>query len=123
MSSIRLHMSDGTTRQIATNVDFAVSVIEQTQGLIGRTSLPADYALVFECSKDLLLGWTQTVHMIGVRTPIDVVWVREGEVTKTATLQPWTGIAFGKADVFIELPAGGADAIAVGDQIQISADD
>lgn len=125
-----IHEPDGVDgrRILATDVDTADTAREQAKGLIGRASLPEDYALVFRFGDppgfvpDVLTNW-RSIHMLGVKVPLDVVWVLDGTVTKTKTARPWIGVGVGKADTLIELPAGAADDVAVGDTIRIEAID
>jgi uncharacterized membrane protein (UPF0127 family) len=110
---------------LARNVDVAESSLSQARGLMGRSSLPDDYALVLEVGGgDSWLPFAggpsrQIVHMLFVRVPIDVIWLADDEVTKTARMRPWRSIAVGKADRILELPAGAAENVAPGDQVRL----
>ena len=109
-----LHESaDGAVRPLATEVEFADSLFTQALGLMFRRSVPDDYALVFRFSRPAKRG----LHMLFVPFPIDAVWIVDGEVTRTARLRSWVGWARGRADMIIELPAGGADGVTVGDRV------
>jgi hypothetical protein len=101
---------------IATDVDVADSFLSQTVGLMGKSSVPDDYALVFEFDD----AARRFIHMLFVRTPLDVVWIDGDEVIKVKQLSPWTGVGMGKSDRIIELPAGAADDVAPGDTIAVS---
>lgn len=109
--------SDGAQETLATEVEIADSFLSQAKGLMFRRSIPDDYALVFEfdgvASRD--------VHMVFVPFALDVLWLRGGEVQRTERLSPWTGLAKADADQLIELPAGAADEVAVGDAIRLEA--
>ncbi|WP_436935952.1 DUF192 domain-containing protein [Halovenus marina] len=110
---------------LARNVDVAESSLSQAKGLMGRSSLPDDYALVLEVGGgDSWLPFTggpsrQIVHMLFVRVPIDVIWLADDEVTKTARMHPWRSIAVGKADRILELPAGAAENVSRGDRVRL----
>jgi uncharacterized membrane protein (UPF0127 family) len=104
---------DPTT--VASDVDVAEGFIDQLRGLMFRSSLPAEYGLVFPFEEAKNRG----VHMLFVRLPIDVVWTVEGEVTGVETLHPWTGFARHRADRIVELPAGRAADITPGDRLAV----
>jgi len=126
--------SDGT-RVLATDVETADSLLSKTVGLMGRSSVPDDYALVFRFEPGLLerglralpgplsaLGERarrRDIHMLFVRTPIDVVWIEEGAVVKVRTLDPWRGRDGAKADTVIEMAAGAADGVEHGDRVLV----
>ncbi|WP_242695474.1 DUF192 domain-containing protein [Halomontanus rarus] len=98
---------------LATRVETADSLLSQTRGLMFRRSIPEDYALVFpfETAK------TRDVHMLFVFFPIDVCWLVDDTVERIERLNPFTGHAREKADTIVELPAGGADELSVGDRV------
>lgn len=111
--------TDQTTEPIATDVHIATTAVEKIRGLMGRSKLPDDYALVFELDSGILTRQSQTVHTFFVRTAIDVVWTLDNEVTRVSTLNPWHDIASADADRVIEFPAGSAAKVSVGDQVQL----
>jgi hypothetical protein len=80
-----------------------------------RRSIPDDYALVFEFDG----AARRSVHMLFVPFPIDVLWIEDQRVTAIETLSPWTGFGADRADTLIELPAGVADEVEVGDRVRI----
>ena len=108
--------SDGAQETLATEVETADSFLSQAKGLMFRRSIPDDYALVFEfdgvASRD--------VHMVFVPFALDVLWLRSGEVQRKERLSPWTGLAKAEADRLVELPAGAADEVAVGDEVRLA---
>lgn len=112
--------ADGPARAIATELERAESALAQARGLMFRSSLPDDYALVLEVGTGLL-GRTrsQTVHMLFVRFPLDVVWLVEDRVTRVERLQPWRGFASARADRILELPAGAGDGVEPGDTVRV----
>ncbi|MFC7081227.1 DUF192 domain-containing protein [Halorussus caseinilyticus] len=112
-----VHESDRERRTLATEVETADSFLSKARGLMFRRSIPDDYALVFRFDGVA----TRDVHMVFVPFPLDVLWLRDGEVVRKERLSPWTGIAKAEADRLIELPAGSADAVAVGDEVRVVA--
>lgn len=109
------HVRGDDRRTLATDVDFANSILAQMRGLMFERSLPPEYALVFrfDGAKD------RNVHMLFVFFSLDVLWLVDGEVRRIERLEPWTGMATAKADTLVELPAGSADGVAVGDRIVV----
>jgi uncharacterized membrane protein (UPF0127 family) len=116
---------DPERRVLATNVELADSTLTQAKGLMFRKSIPEDYALVMDIgSGGGLLPFSggpsrQFVHMLCMRFPIDVLWLLDDEVTKTARLGPWTGMGMATADRIVELPAGATEGVAVGDTVTV----
>jgi len=110
----------GERRVLATEVEVADSTLARAKGLMFRRSVPEEFALVMEFGGGVLLRGParQVVHMLFVPFPIDVVWLVDDEVQKTARLSPWTGIGVGKADRIVEFPAGTADDVAAGDGVR-----
>jgi len=110
-----VHDSNGTSDTLATEVEIADSFLAKARGLMFRRSIPDDYALVFEfdgvASRD--------VHMVFVPFALDVLWLRAGEVQRKERLSPWTGLAKAEADQLVELPAGSADGVEVGDVVRL----
>ena len=95
--------SDG--KAIASDVEFAKSLVSQTRGLMFRKKISDDYALVFVLAKPRLIS----IHMLFVRFPIDVLFLDENKrIVKTARLRPWTGLASSseKIKYMIEMPEG-----------------
>ncbi|MFB6083160.1 MAG: DUF192 domain-containing protein [Halorientalis sp.] len=124
-----VHERDGKRRPLATTVDVADSFLSQTLGLMGQSAVSDDYALVFEFGdpgffyrlRDTVPR--RVIHMLFVRMPLDVLWLRDGEVVKVATLSPWTGVGVAKADTIVELAAGSADGVDVGDTVLVERED
>lgn len=109
---------------LATNVEVADSLLSTARGLMFRSEIPDDFALVMEVGGDSLLPYPrgpsrQVVHMLFVSFPLDVVWLAGDDVRKVKRMHPWRSIGVGKADRILELPAGAAEAVAVGDSIYI----
>lgn len=88
---------------LATRVEPAFDSKTRKRGLLGRTTIPEDFALIIApCS---------AVHTIGMRTPIDLVFVtRNGTVTKTQrAVKPWRISASLRAFAVIEAAPGWID--------------
>ena len=104
-----------TETVLASDIDVARSTLEQGRGLMFRRSVPDDYALVFPFAE----ADTQWLHMLFVPFAIDALWLVDGEVTTRKRLAPFVGLGRGRADTVVELPAGAADAVAVGDEVRL----
>lgn len=100
---------------LATDVERATSLWQQTKGLTFRETLPPDYAMVFPIGG----GGFAPIHMLGVKVPLDVLWLRDGEVSQRRTLRPWRGFAIGSADTVVEMPAGGCESVDVADRVMV----
>ncbi|MDG5778823.1 DUF192 domain-containing protein [Haloarculaceae archaeon H-GB2-1] len=111
-----VHEPDAGSRDVlATQGDLADTVLSQTRGLMFRRSIPDDYALVFRFDD----ADRRFVHMLFVPFPIDVLWLRDGDVTHCKTLPAWRGVGSGLADTLLELPAGAAADVAIGDRVRV----
>mgnify|MGYP006274489739 CR=1 FL=1 len=106
---------DGGEAVLASDVDVARSTLEQARGLMFRRSIPDGYALVFPFDE----ADTQWLHMLFVPFAIDAVWLADGEVTAKKRLAPFVGLGRGRADTVVELPAGAAESVAVGDGLRL----
>lgn len=116
MRLVHVPDADGADRRVlATDIELADSLASQLRGLTFRSTLPADFAMVFE------FGGTgyRSIHMLFVRVPLDVLWLQDETAVKVKTLAPWTGVGFAKADRVVELPAGSADGVDVGDTVRL----
>jgi len=111
--------ADGESRMLATDVERADSLFAKAKGLMGKSSLPEGYALVFDFGRTSY----RDVHMLFVRTPLDVVWLLDDEVVQVKTLRPWRGTGVAKADCFVELPGRAADGVEPGDRVVIEDDE
>lgn len=103
----------GEFQPLATDVEVARSPLAKARGLMFRRSIDAEYALVFPF-EDVE---TRTLHMLFVPFAIDAVWLCEGVVEATKRLAPFVGLGRAAADTVVELPAGTADDLAVGDEV------
>ena len=112
------------SRVLATEVERPESALANAKGLRFRDALPADYAYVMDIGRSSTLpgfgGARRTVvDMLFVRVPLDVVWLVGEEVVGVDRLDPWRGVAAGKADTIVELPAGAATDVTVGDTVRV----
>lgn len=103
--------AEGKREMVASRVEFADSVVQRARGLMFR-SVPDDYALVFRFSSVRRRG----IHTLFVPDPIDVCWLVEGRVARIERMRTFRGFGFAHADTIVELPAGGADELSVGDR-------
>lgn len=102
---------------LATDVDVADSTLSRARGLMFRRSVPDDYALVFTFDD---VG-RRDVHMLFVPFALDALWLVDGEVEAKKRLRPWVGLGVARADTLVELPAGAADDVEVGDAVVVEA--
>lgn len=114
-----VHERGGERETLATDVEFADTFLSRARGLMFRRSVPDAYALVFEFPG----RGRRDVHMVFVPFALDVVWLIDDEVGRVETLSPWTGLAGAEADRLLELPAGAAADVRVGDRIRVVADE
>lgn len=100
---------------LATTLEGAFDSARRRRGLLGRPSLPPDFAL--------LIAPSNAVHMFGMKCAIDVLFVRRGgEVVKrVVALQPRRISMAWRAFAAIELAANhdGVKATQVGDRLII----
>jgi hypothetical protein len=88
---------------LASRVEPAFDSTTRKKGLLGRDSIPDDYALIIApCS---------AVHTFGMRTPLDLVFVaKNGTVTKTCRgVQPWRMAGSMRAHAVVEAAPGFID--------------
>jgi uncharacterized membrane protein (UPF0127 family) len=83
------------------------------RGLMLRSALDPNEGMLFER--------TGSIHMFFMRIPLDVVFCdRELQVVKVARgLRPWRTAGARGAKVTIELAAGAADGVDVGDRLEL----
>jgi hypothetical protein len=108
--------SCGPEQTLATDVEVADSLLRKARGLMFRRSIPDDYALVFPFDGVA----RRSIHMLFVPFAIDVVWLAGDEVQAVKTVPPWYGIGWARADTLLELPAGAADGVEVGDTMLVT---
>jgi len=107
-----------STTTLATDIKFADSFFAQARGLMFRRSFLSGSALVFRFKNTK----KRELHMLFVPFSIDAIWLVDTEVTATKRLRPWVGFGRAAADTIIELPAGAADDVAVGDTVELVSD-
>jgi hypothetical protein len=99
---------------LASRVQEATTHWTRFRGLMGRRALADGEGLVIKPCK--------SIHMMFMRFPIDAVFFnKEGTVTSVSTsVRPWIGMAWGGRGAVgvIELPAGAAADVAVGDSLE-----
>ncbi len=113
-----VHEADGEGRTLATTVAVADGLLSQGLGLMFRRSIPDDYALVFPFSRSSKRG----LHMVCVPFDIDAVWLVDERVEAVKRLNAWFGHGRARADTILELPAGAADGVEVGDVVRVTDD-
>jgi uncharacterized membrane protein (UPF0127 family) len=100
-------------KSVASSVEIATTRAQRRRGLLGRDGLCAGTAFV--------LAPCRAVHTIGMRFPIDVVFIDdEGHVVKLVEhMSGWRIAMAGSADITIELWAGALRAVdvRVGDRL------
>lgn len=113
------HERDGETRTLATDVDVADSFLAQARGLMFRRSVPDGYALVFHFGD----AKPRDIHMVFVPFDIDVIWIENEEVQHVERVSAWTGRGEARCDTLIELPAGAAADVELGDRVWVASGD
>jgi uncharacterized membrane protein (UPF0127 family) len=112
---VRHDPGDGDVRTLASSIDTADSTFAQARGLMFRRSIPEDYALVFRFGDP----GVRDAHMVFVPFDVDAVWVETEEVQHVETMAAWTGRAEARCDTLVELPAGAASDVRVGDRVWV----
>ena len=108
--------SGGGSQVLASNIEIADSFLQQARGLMFRRSLADDAALVFQFES----AAKRDVHMLFVPFAIDAIWLVDNEVVGKKRLKPWIGLGRETAETLVELPAGAAEAVAVGDRVVLA---
>jgi uncharacterized protein len=95
--------------------ELAITIWTRTKGLLGRSGLEDDQGLWIQP--------TNSIHMLFMRFPIDVVYAAaDGRVLKLVRgIRPWRMSLCRGAKVALELPAGAIDrcGVGVGDHLVI----
>jgi len=74
--------------EIARNIETCRTQISQVIGLMFRSSIPSDYAMIFVMKKPSSVG----IHTLFMRFPIDVIFLNgEKKIIGLSHLKPWTG--------------------------------
>ena len=104
---------------LASQGELARSFAARGRGLMGRTSLPAGYALI------IYPEWS--IHTFFMRVPIDVLFVDRADRVvglrrAMPPSRPFAGVAPWRGRYVVEMPAGVIDATgtAIGDQLAVS---
>lgn len=111
-----LHRDGTDTTVLADEVVVADAIHRKLRGLMFRPPLGDGEAFVLRFPR----AKTRSVHTLFVRAPIDVLWVADEQVQRADTLPPWTVRRAGTADTIVELPAGAATEVAVGDHVRLA---
>lgn len=109
-------MNARTGNVVANDIELADTRETRRKGLLGRPSLDVSAALI--------LRPCFSVHTAFMKFSIDVVFVnREGVVVRVArNLVPWRIAGALSAHAVVELSAGGAADIQVGDRLYLAAE-
>ena len=107
--------SGGGSQVLASNIEIADSFLQQARGLMFRRSLADDAALIFQFDS----AAKRDVHMLFVPFAIDALWLVDNKVVGKKRLKPWIGLGRETAETLLELPAGAADEVAVGDRVAL----
>jgi len=109
---------DATGRVLANRVHTAFDSRSRREGLLRQGTWPAGSALI--------IAPCQAVHTIGMRFPIDLVFVnRAGVVVKTRErVVPWRMAGAMRAFAVVEMPAGtlAGMSLEIGDGIAVHSD-
>lgn len=98
---------------VATDVEIAATRATRRRGLLGRSGLDPQAALV--------LSPCLSVHTAFMKFPIDAVFVdRDGVVRRVVALPAWRAAVDVGARAVIELAAGGARGVQVGDRLYLA---
>ena len=108
-------VNERTRTVVARRVELALTRRARRVGLLGRASLDAATALV--------LAPCLTIHTVGMKFPIDVVFVsRDGRALRIIRrLKPWRAAVSVRAHAVIELAGGTLDSVdvRVGDHLDV----
>lgn len=110
------HPDSGPSTILADRVRLADGPLSRARGLMGTTGLPHGEALVFRFRGVA----PRRVHTLLVRGSIDVIWTTTETVRERRTMTPWSLGERNRADTVIELPAGAAEDVQIGDRLRIA---
>jgi uncharacterized membrane protein (UPF0127 family) len=105
----------GAEAVLATDVEIADTFLARARGLMFRPVVPEGFGLYFSFRGVA----RRAIHTLFVRQRLDVLWLANERVERVATLSPWTGFATAPADALVELPAGVAADVRVGDCVRL----
>lgn len=104
MTHARLLADDG---RVVAEVELATSPWSRARGLLGRRGLPPGHAL--------WLAPCRSIHTVGMRFPIDVVFLdREGRALKVFEALPWGRLVWGGFRAHGALEFAGGEAARLG---------
>ncbi len=85
------------------------------RGLMGRRTMP-------DGVEGMLFPRCSSLHTIGMRFPLDIVFLREGVVTQVARdVVPYRMVAGGRGVDALEVAAGSADRLGLAPGVRVSA--
>jgi len=97
---------------VVQELELANSSWTRFTGLMFRSSLPKQGGL--------WLTPCNSIHMMFMRFPIDVIWLNSARVVLKVSsgVAPWYGMAFcWSAGIALEVPVGNASKVQVGDEL------
>lgn len=107
-----VHTGDGREQVLAMDVTPLDRPWTRARGVIGREPVRGEaYRLEWDQVKP------RGIHMLGVRRPLDVLWLVDDVVQAVETLPAWRGHSSHPASSVVELPAGEAAAVGPGDEV------
>ncbi|MGQ4554678.1 DUF192 domain-containing protein [Halobellus sp. GM3] len=109
------HHRDGQRETLADDVEVVETFLSKARGLMFRRSIPEGYAMVFRFDEP----GERDLHMVFVPFDLDALWLVDGEVVAKKRLRAWRGIGAATADTVVELPAGAAADVEIGDSVRI----
>ena len=113
---MRIDYADGDEWQpLATSVRVADSTLSQAFGLMGRSPLQPDEAMVFRFDS----VETRRIHTWFVRGELDVLWIVNEKLEARRRLSPWRIGPAEPADTIAELPGGAASGLEPGTAIRL----
>ncbi len=105
-------------KEIAKNVEFARTILQQTLGMMFRKGISPDYSMIFILKKPASI----IIHMLFVFFPIDVIFLDEKKkISGLAGLAPFTGFKGMKNIRYvIEMKAGAIEQynLSIGGQME-----
>lgn len=103
----------GGRRPLADRVWLADGPLAQARGLMFRTAFPTGRALAMPFGR----ARTRGLHSLFVYHAFDAIWVVDGRVTRVKRFRPFRSLGWARADLVVEVPAGVAADVAVGDAV------
>lgn len=111
MRTIELSVGDSAVLRVA----HATGLWSRFWGLMGRKAMPRTV-------EGVLFPRCSSIHTFGMRFPLDVVFLREGVVTRVARdVRPYRFASGGRGVDALELTAGTADLLSLAPGVRVSA--